>query len=403
MLGGGGVAVVAAVSVISFAALGAATFVIGRRLFGVGAGVLVALIVMTRPFLVAEMQFCSVDIPFLALVASAGALLVSAERREGLALSLLVLAGLLRPEAWLLAAALAGVCWWRGAGPSRRALVVGALFAPLAWALFDLLVTGDALHSLHGTQDLGQELGRPHSASTAFTAIPRYLEAILGSPLAWAGAVSSLAALWLALDRAALPLAIAALGLLGFLALGVADLPLLYRYMLLPGLALVLLCGFGASAWSIVDASGPLRWGLMALASVVLALGATSGVDDRSDLRAAVSYNRMVHDAQVRLAELVREGAVQRAVRHCDSVAVPGPRVVPELAYRLDRRTSEIVVRDNEKPLTTPAFTPVAGALAAAYTLTPTDRQTLSSDQLRGLALVARNASWAAYGGGGCS
>src|SRR5919108_19588 len=64
--------------------------------------------------------------------------------------------GLMRPEAWVLA----GLYWlylWPVSDWSRRVRLAGVVaLAPLLWAGLDLYVTGDPLHSLHGTADLAE-------------------------------------------------------------------------------------------------------------------------------------------------------------------------------------------------------------------------------------------------------
>ena len=80
---------------------------------------------------------------------------------------LLALAGLLRPEAWLL-----GLAWlaYAGRGQPRAQVLRWAalsLAAPLIWALWDLAVTGDPLWSLHGTRELAEQLERPRDVGTA--------------------------------------------------------------------------------------------------------------------------------------------------------------------------------------------------------------------------------------------
>ena len=99
-----------------------------------------------------------------------------ARRRGRAPWVLLVLAGLLRPEAWVLT----GLAWLgtivragrrararpaptalrpaRAAAPLVATLAVIA--APAIWALTDLAVTGDPLHSLNATSELADELGR---------------------------------------------------------------------------------------------------------------------------------------------------------------------------------------------------------------------------------------------------
>ncbi len=145
------------VTVLSLVALVAGAFSLGRSLFGTAAAYLGAFFVASSFAFLLYAVRAYVDVPFLALVVWAAVL--EAERRRGAA-GLLLLAGLLRPEAWILA----GLLWlWRWPGATAGRRIRGAVLvalAPVLWALVDLWVTGDALHSLHATSDLAGELGR---------------------------------------------------------------------------------------------------------------------------------------------------------------------------------------------------------------------------------------------------
>ncbi len=66
--------------------------------------------------------------------------------------------GLLRPEAWVLGGLLWLWCVTRS--PHRVRLTLAMVAAPVIWALVDLVVTGDPLHSLHATTELADDLGR---------------------------------------------------------------------------------------------------------------------------------------------------------------------------------------------------------------------------------------------------
>ena len=392
---------IAVISVLSFAVLGVALFVLTSRLFGLIAGLVAAVVILTRPLLVGEMLYCSVDIPFLALVACAGAVLVGPQRRPRTVLALLLVAGLLRPEGWLLGVAAAAVFALRG-NLSRRTAAALAVAAPLLWMVSDWIIAGDPLHSLHGTQDLAAELGRPRSTGTAIRIIPVYIRALLGNGIAWASALAALAALWFALERAALPLAVAALGLLGFLVLGVADLPLLYRYMLLPATALAMLFGFGVTWWRELTAQRRLQVPMigLAVACVVLALSNVSA--DRNVLLGVKHHNTRLNAIQADLAALVRRPATRAQLAACPHAASPSARAVPELAYLLGVATAKVHVA-GDAPLREPGFSPVPGEVAAAYALTPADRLTFSVAQVRGRHVVTRNESWVLYGARDCA
>jgi len=155
---------------------------LGAVLFSRWVGVLAAVVVATRPAFDKNALLAYQDIPFVLF--TLGAVLVEAKRpRAGWpVLALLALAGLLRPEGWVLAGLyflyLALPVSYTRAAPfvkqaqawpltARGTLGLAALTAvgPALWMLSDLAVTGDMLHSFHGTQDLAAQLDRPRSVA----------------------------------------------------------------------------------------------------------------------------------------------------------------------------------------------------------------------------------------------
>ena len=115
-----------ALCVLSFVALVAGMYALGKHAFGAVVGVVAALLLASRldfPFLAARGY---IDIPYMALVLWAAALEVARPRRGGAVWVLLTLAGLMRPEAWVLTGAYAP---W----------MVGALAVILAGAVYTLL------------------------------------------------------------------------------------------------------------------------------------------------------------------------------------------------------------------------------------------------------------------------
>src|SRR5204862_611117 len=121
------------------------SYALGRALFGVVPSLLGALFVGSSFAFLLYAVLAFVDVPFLALVVWAAALEAARPRRGLLPMTLLAAAGLLRPEAWVLA----GAYWlWCFAGRSPRergGLLALVVAAPLGWALVDLAVTGDPL------------------------------------------------------------------------------------------------------------------------------------------------------------------------------------------------------------------------------------------------------------------
>jgi hypothetical protein len=183
-------------SLLSVAALGLAAFAFGRALFGTAAGVLLALILLTRDLVVNGYYQALPDPAFLALVLAAATLVARDPRGERTAapvLGLLGVAGLLRPEAWLLGGAYAVWAAWRAPARRRVALLAAAALPALVWMASDLALTGDPLHSLHGTSSAAERIGRPREIGTALRSGPGYLIDILHPAVLWVGLAGAVA------------------------------------------------------------------------------------------------------------------------------------------------------------------------------------------------------------------
>ena len=74
-------------------------------------------------------------------------------------LLLLAAAGMLRPEAWVLAG-LTGCGWCRAHLAAASELRGAAALGPLVWTVTDFVVTGDPLFSLLYTSGSAEDLGR---------------------------------------------------------------------------------------------------------------------------------------------------------------------------------------------------------------------------------------------------
>ena len=171
-----------------------------------------------------------VDVPYLALVL--GALLVETRRRRAGApvLALLGVAGLIRPEAWLFSGAYLVWLWVGGVRDPRLWALAAA--APLLWALGDLIVTGDPLHSLTGTRDTAQRLQRITGLDDVPGTVPRRLGEILREPVLFGAAGGGLLALAFLRSRVALGAVAGVVALVAFCVLAAAGLPILGRYLL---------------------------------------------------------------------------------------------------------------------------------------------------------------------------
>ncbi len=304
---------------LSLVALGWATWRVGRACFGTAAGLLAGLFVLSSFAFLLYAARAYVDVPFLALVLVAA--VVESEQpgcRPRAVLVLLALAGLLRPEAWVLA----GLYWlWRG---SRRLdLLALVLFAPALWALVDLAVTGDPLHSLHATSDLADELHRSRGLRAVPGAFVGFIFDVARPPVAAAGLLG-LAMVWRE-ERARVPLALLAAGTITFFLSGAAGLSILPRYLTVPVVALCLLAGHA------VAVLGRRR---RVLAGMV-AVGVAFGVLKAGSFGKLGGELRFIDRTHADLVAVLRDPRVARA-RRCGPVTLPNYRLVPDTKWILD-------------------------------------------------------------------
>ena len=241
--------VVQAILFLSFGAVGVALFLLARHTLGSApaAAIAVGALLLSPPFLSDALGGSGLsDIPALALTLAAAAQVAARPRRPTVPLVLLALAGLMRPEAWGLAAAYWLYLAWTKAPRAelaRGALLVAA--APILWAITDQIVVSDPLYSLTHTRAASHtgmfKAGLAHVPHVAITD----LRALVGLPVLAVGALGAAAALALARRRLAFPLALLGLAAGEFALLGLAGVPLLERFL---SVVSALVCVFFAYA-----------------------------------------------------------------------------------------------------------------------------------------------------------
>jgi hypothetical protein len=325
---------------------------LGGALFGRWVGAVSALILLTRPQLLVETSQAVVDVFFLWLVSWA-ALCAAEERRERV-LPLLALAGLLRPEAWLL-----GAVYAVAVRPRNAALAVAA---PSLWALLDLAVTGDPLFSLHHTQGLAAELGRTRGHVAALRTAADGLRTSAGATLVWIGLAGALAGLLGRFEASRIPAALGGLGVLAYVILGLTGLPLLPRYLLVATLALALFAALALAGWT-APVEPRRAWaalGVVAIAALLVRLPA-----ERDALAAARAFSRERARVQQDLEAIAGDRAVRAALRRCGGLSVPDDRPHALLAWWLDRSPGSVAI-GGPGPI---VFSYAAPRAAAAYAL----------------------------------
>ncbi len=374
---------------LGFLALAGCAWVLyrlGELWFGRAAGILAALILLTRVPILSYGVRAYVDIPYLLLLLAA--VLIEARRRAREArpagapvLALLALAGLLRPEAW----AFSGLYWLyllidtrRGRGRldeprSGRALAGLALLAgcaPLVWLLSDLAITGDALWSLTNTRHTARTLDRVTGIANVPEYVPRRIGEILRVPvLAGAALGGVLALLWL--RRRALPaVGVGLLAALVFVLVAAAGLPINARYAFLTAAVLCVLCGAGAFGWTQLDAGDPRRrpWAA-AGALVLLALIAFTPAQVKSAHREMRKLARQ-EAIQDDLVALVEDGSLNL---RCGPVGVPNHAPVPLLALYLETSPARVISAQTETISSGQYLDPASKEVEDDYVLDPHD------------------------------
>jgi len=343
LLGEGGDRVMVAAALASFVALVAGMYRLGRVTFGPLAGFVAALLLLTRfdfPFLAIRGY---IDIPFLAIVVWAATLEVQRPRRGVPVFLLLGAASLLRPEAWVLTGVYFVWCSWRATWRQRAIFLGLAAVGPVAWAALDAAVTGDPLFSLHSTSGLAEELGRAKGLSAVPQATKSFLVRLDKVPVVLAAVAGGALALFYAPRRTWMPLALFAIGIGTFVAVGVAGLSVIERYLLVPSLMVMLFAGVAAGGWTMLREGAPARR-VWVIAAALATVGAIVFTVLRADPASLDMELRFRGDAHAALRSVFHAPAVQRGLA-CGRVSVPSHKLVPDVRWILDRRQSGVIAR----------------------------------------------------------
>ena len=264
LFGGWGDRLWVAMILASFLVLVAGVYRLGRIAATPLVGAIAAALLLTRfdyPFLAARGY---IDIPYMALVVWAATLEATRPRRGVPVLILLSLAGMLRPEAWFLAAMYWVWVAWKAtlarAVPVRRAR---RQRARSSWVAVDFLVTGDPLFSLHYTAGSAEDLGRQQlavgAAARRSRGSSRTSSSCRSSRPPWSGAVLGIV---ISPRRMLMPIVLLVAGIVTFIAIGVAGASVIERYLAVPALALMVLAAVAIGGWTML-LPGWLRTGWM--------------------------------------------------------------------------------------------------------------------------------------------
>ncbi|MEA2156972.1 MAG: hypothetical protein QOE11_3112 [Solirubrobacteraceae bacterium] len=347
-LGNGADRVMVACAVIAFVVLVAGVYALGKTAFTPLVGAAAAGLLVTRfdfPFLAARAY---IDIPYLAVVIWAAVIEARAPRqRPVLVLVLLAAAGLMRPEAWLLA----GLYWlWLFAKLTWSQRVRYALLTavgPLVWVGVDLAVTGDPVYSLTGTKDLAEELGRNKGGAAVPQALYAFLIKLAKFPVVVGGALGLVLAVLLTPRRAVMPIALLLAGVGTFALVGLAGLSVIDRYLLVPSLCVMIFAAVFIAGWTMLRERSAWRrlWATAAAALVVFGIVFTATRVNLDQLHNELSFRGDAHTA---LAGVLRDPAVVRGLR-CGPVYVPNHKLIPDVRWILHRSEGGVLARSSDK------------------------------------------------------
>ena len=400
-------------TIVAYLALGAIGYLVyrlGELWFDRAIGVAAAFIVLTRaPFLSNGLR-AYVDLPYIALALAALVIETRRPRSGWPVLALLALAGLLRPEAWLFSFAyLAYLLVERD--PNREGLslrprgqlderqvavfVLLAAAAPLLWALFDLITSGDALYSLSGTRDTVETLERQTGPVDLVLYGPRRLGEVMQLPGLLGAAAGMVLGFAFLRRRSLLGIAAAVVAGAAFAIVACVGLAIIPRYTMLASALLCVFCALALLGWRLLGDDDPWRRRWQVIAAVVALAFLVQAPQQLDYLKTVHSDLDEQSSIESDLHNLADSGAFDEG---CLPVSVPNHRAVPRLAAWLDLRPSQIISSSEQRqPLHGYFLDPANEDVVRHFVLDPNDPRRLTTKVPPRFRRVARNESWILY------
>ncbi len=338
-------------TLISFVALAAGMYRLARGSFTPLIGLVAAVLLCTRfdfPFLAARGY---IDIPYLAFVIWAAALEAEAHARGGSrprrgtpVFVLLALAGLMRPEAWLLSGLYFLWTFLPASWPRRVGYGVLTWTGPAVWVALDWWATGEPLFSLTHTSGLAEELGRQRTLREVPSASVEFLRELAKPPVFYAGLLGLALGAYLVPRRIRMPLALLVAGLGTFVLVGLAGLSVIDRYLLVPSLMVMVFAAVALAGWSMLQ-PGRARTAWMAGAGVLVLFGVVFTAT-RVNLSAFDKELTFRGAAHASLERVLADPDVRRGMA-CGPVSVPNHKLIPDVRWLTGGSDAEVLARSD--------------------------------------------------------
>jgi hypothetical protein len=341
-LGHGAERVWIALCVLSFVALVVGVYQLARDAFTPFVGLVAGALVCTRfdfPFYAARGY---IDIAYMALVVWAAVLEARRPRRGAAVFWLLAVAGMLRPEAWLIAGLYFLWVAWPASWAERVRFAALAAVGPVVWAGSDWIITGDPTYSLTYTSGFAEELGRNKSSGDIPTAVWSFLVKLDKFPVLVGGIAGLAAAAVLVPRRMVMPFVLLAIGVGTFGIVGLAGFSVIDRYLLVASLMVMVFAAVAIGGWTMLE-RGRLRT-LWAVAALVLVAYGAMFTATRVNLSRLENELRFRGDAHAALHDILQAPAVRAGMR-CGPINVPNHKLVPDIRWILDLPDGGVLTR----------------------------------------------------------
>jgi len=322
-------------SIASFVAAVAGMYRLSRVCFGPLVGWVAALLLLSRFFIESLATQGYLDISYLALIIWAVALEAERPRRGTPVFLLLAAAGLLRPDAWVMAGVYWLWCSWRADNRTRLRYLALVAIGPLGWAAVDAIVTGNPLYSLTATAGLAQELERTQGLTSVAASLWEYGVRIDKLPVVLGSLIGIPLAIWMAPRRALVPLAAFMVLIFVYLAQGAVGASVVDRYLIGAATMLLPFCAVSIGGWSMLVPGSVLRRVWIGAAVLLVMYGTLDVVRNFSisSLRTTLAYHEEFHEG---LAAALASPQVAEHLRACHLLSLPDNKLIPDARWIQD-------------------------------------------------------------------